>query len=169
MAHAVTAHYDMLLDVDETVAQSLDFAADEKITHKIDQSTRGTLNASTTPAASETSSDSINLSGGGGTLDLTDLTGPAGNAVTFDGLKVQLLKFACPSTNTAPILIEKGDSNAYNLFGQDNGSSETIEVLPGGWYGIGHNGQSEEVDATHKNVKFTGTGTETIKVQLVAG
>lgn len=169
MAHAVTAHYDMLLEVEETVAESLDLAVDKKITHETSESTRGTLNASTTPAVSQVFSDSINLSGGEATLDLTDLTGPAGVAVTFDGLKVQLVKFACPSTNTLPILIQVGDSNAYNLLGKDNASSETLEILPGGSMALFHDDESEDVDATHKNVKFTGTGTETIEVILVAG
>jgi hypothetical protein len=159
----------MLLEVVETVAQSLDLAVDEKITHETDQTTRGTLNASTTPAVSQVFSDSINLVAGEATLDLTSLTGPAGVTVNFDGLKVQLALFVCPSTNTAPILIQNGAANAYNLLGKDNASSETHEVLSGGFMGLGHNDRAEDVDATHKNVKFTGEGTETIEVILVAG
>lgn len=169
MAAAVTAHYDLLLEVEETVAQSLDLASDEKITHETSQTTRGTLNASSTPAVTKCFSDSINLAAGAATLDLTSLTGPAAVTVTFDGLKVQLVKFACPSTNTGPILVQKGDSNAYNLLGKDNASSETLEILPGGCMALFHDDESEDVDATHKNVKFTGTGTETIEVILVAG
>ena len=170
MAHAVTAHYDMLLQVEETVAQSLDLASDEKITHESDESTRGTLNASSTVPATQCFSDSLIIAGGGSaTLDLTSLTGPAGVTVTFSGLKVQLAKFACPSDNAAAVLIQKGDATAYNLLGTDNASSETFEVLPGGWMGLGHNEQAEDVDATHKAVKFTGTAGDKIEVILVAG
>lgn len=169
MAHAVTAHYDMLLEVEETVAEALDLAADQAITHETDETTRGTLNASSTPAVTQCFSDSINLAAGSATLDLTSLTGPAGVTVTFSGLKVQLAKFACPSTNTAPILIQKGDATAYNLLGADNASAETFEVLPGGCMALYHDDESEDVDGTHKDVKFTGTGTETIEVMLVAG
>jgi hypothetical protein len=170
MAHAVTAHYDMLLEVEETVAESLDLAADQTITHETDETTRGTLNASSTPAATQCFSDSITLAGGGSaTLDLTSLTGPAGVTVTFSGLTVQLAKFACPSDNVAAVLIQKDDANAYNLLGTDNASSETFEVLPGGWMGLGHNDGAEDVDATHKGVKFTGTVGDKIEVILVAG
>ena len=170
MAHAVTAHYDMLLDVDETVAESLDLAADKTITHKTDETTRGTLNVSSTVVASQCFSDSLTIGGGGSaTLDLTSLTGPAGVTVTFSNLKVQLAKFACPSDNAAAVLIQKGDATAYNLLGVDNASSETLEVLPGGWMGLGHNDKAEDVDGTHKAVKFTGTAGDKIEVILVAG
>jgi hypothetical protein len=170
MAHAVTAHYDMLLDVDETVAEALDLADDKTITHTTDETTRGTLNLSSTVPVTEVFSDSLTIAGGGSaTLDLADLTGPAGVTVTFSGLKVQLAKFACPSDNAAAVLIQVGDSNAYNLLGEDNASSETLEVLPGGWMGLGHNDKAEDVDGTHKNVKFTGTAGDKIEVILVAG
>jgi hypothetical protein len=169
MAHAVTARYDMLLEVEETVAGDLDLAVDRTITHETDETTRDTLNASSTVAVSQCFSDDITLTGGTATLDLTSLTGPAAVTVTFDGLKVQLAKFACPSDNAAAVLIQKGDATAYNLLGTDNASSETLEVLPGGWMGLGHNDEAEDVDATHKDVKFTGTAGDKIEVILVAG
>jgi hypothetical protein len=170
MAHAVEARYNMLLEVKETVAQSLDLAVDVPIEHKTDESTYGTLNASSTVPATQCFSDSLTIAGGGSaTLDLTSLTGPAGVTVTFSGLKVQLAKFACPSDNSAAVLIQKGDATAYNLLGTDNASSETFEVLPGGWMGLGHDDEAEDVDATHKDVKFTGTAGDKIEVVLVAG
>lgn len=169
MAAAVTAHYDLLLEVDETLALSLDLAADVAHTHKTDETTRGTLNASSTPAVTKCFSDDLTLTAGTALLDLTSLTGPAGTSVTFNGLKVQLAKFACPSSNTAPVLIQKGAATAYNLLGKDNASSETFEVLPGGCMMLYHDDEAEDVDATHKDVKFTGTAGETIEVILVAG
>jgi hypothetical protein len=169
MAAAVTAHYDLYLAVEETVAQSLDLAVDVPITHQTDETTRGTLNASSTPAVTKCFSDDLTLTAGEATLDLTSLTGPAGVTVTFNGLKVQLAKFACPSSNTNPVLIQKGDATAYNLLGADNASSETFEVLPGGCMALFHDNEAEDVDATHKDVKFTGTAGETIEVILVAG
>ena len=168
MAAAVEATYALTLTVKETQALGLDNASDVPHTHTLGAHA-GTLTASTTPAATKNFSDDVALSDGGGTLDLTSLAGPASTTATFSGLKVQLIKLACPIGNSAGITVAKGDSNAYNLFGEDNASSETVEVLPGTAHEMFQNDKLEDVDATHKNVKFTGTGTDTIRVQLVAG
>lgn len=170
MAASVTAHYDLKLDVEEVLALSLDLADDVPHTHKTDETTRGTLTATTTPAVSKVFSKSVNLSSGAGSLDLTSLTGPAGTTVDFTGLKVHLVKLACPSTNTAGITVDRAASTAYNLFGADNASAEQVEVLPGASLLFYHgNDQTEDVDATHKDVQLAGTGSEAIEVILVAG
>ena len=97
------------------------------------------------------------------------MTGPQGVTVDFTGLKVQLIKLACPTTNTAGITVDRGASNAYNLFGADNNSAEQVEILPGCATMFYHNDKLEDVDATHSDVQFAGTGTESIEVHLVAG
>lgn len=169
MAASVTAHYNMRLQVEETIGTSLDLAAaDPTFVHDISD-TRATLNASSTPAVTKAMSDTINLVAGASTLDLTSLTGPAGAAVTFSGLKVQCVKLSCPTTNTAGITVGVGAANGYNLFGEDNASAEQVEILPGCACQFFLNDKTEDVDATHKNVDFAGTGTEAISVVLVAG
>lgn len=170
MAAAVTAHYNLRLQVEETIALSEDLAqADPTYTHDI-ADIRGTLNATSTPAVTKTFSDTINLSAGAATLDLTSLSGPAGTTVDFTGLKVHLVKLSCPSTNTAGITVDRDSSNAYNLFGADNASAEQVEVLPGASCLFYHgDDQTEDVSATKKGVQFAGTGTEAINVILVAG
>lgn len=170
MAAAVTAHWNMRCDVEETIALSEDLAeADPTYVHTI-ADTRGTLNATSTPAVTKTFSDTLNLTAGAATLDLTSLSGPAGTTVDFTDLKVHLVKLSCPSTNTAGITVDRGAANAYNLFGADNSTAEQVEVLPGATCEFFHgNNETEDVDATHKSVQFAGTGTEAIDVILVAG
>lgn len=170
MAAAVTAHYDIKLEVEETLAISQDLATDETtFTHKTTLTTRDTLNASSTPAATKTFSDSLNLSAGAATLDLTSLTGPSAVTVDFTGLKVHLVKLACPTTNTVGITVDRGASNAYNLFGEDNSSAEQVEVLPGCSMMFYMNDKTADVSASVKDVQFAGTGTESIEIILVAG
>lgn len=170
MAAAITAHYDVKLDVEETLALSQDLsAAETTFTHKVTETTRGTLNATLTPAVTKVWSDKVNLAAGAATLDLTSLTGPAGTTVDFTGLKVQLVKLACPAGNTVGITVDRGASNAYNLFGADNASAEQVEILPGCSMVIFNNDKTEDVSATIKNVQLAGTGTESIEIILVAG
>jgi hypothetical protein len=80
------------------------------------------MNAASTVPATKVASDSIALTAGTLTLDLTALVGAAGAAVTFTGLKVQLAKFKNPSTNTGTLVITVGAANGYNIFGDAAGS-----------------------------------------------
>lgn len=169
MAAAVKAKIAITLDVDETLALGLDNAADPTFTHTLGPNA-ATLTSSTTPAVTKTYSQTINLTDGAATIDLTALPGPNSTTVDFTGLKVQAIEFTCPTTNTEGITVDRGAANAYNLFGEDNASAEQIEVLPGDvWAVKGGADKREDVDATHSDVQLAGTGTETIKVILVAG
>lgn len=169
MAAAVKAKIAATLTVDETLALGLDNAADPTFTHTLGDDA-ATLTSSTTPAVTKTYSETINLSGGAATIDLTSLPGPNSTTIDFTGLKVQAIKFVCPSTNTEGITVDRGGSNPYNLFGEDNASAEQIEVLPGDVYLVKCGpDKREDVDATHSDVQLAGTGTETISVILVAG
>lgn len=168
MAASVSARYALELEVTEVLALGLDNATDPSFPHSIG-SPNGTLIATTTPPVTKVFSDNLALVAGARTLDLTSLAGPAGTTVDFTGLKVQLIALRCPESNTLPILVQKGDANAYNLLGADNASSETIEMMPGDDLLIKRRDTLEDVDATHSDVKFTGNGTEAIQVILVAG
>lgn len=168
MAAAVEALYDFKLTVNETVAFALDHVTDPTVERKIDPGT-GTLKAGTTPAATKTYDETITLAGGVGAIDLTSLTGPLATTTTFSGLKVQLVKLSCPSGNSAGITLDRAAATPYNLFGADNASAEQVEILPGGAAMFYHDDEAEDVDATHKDVQLAGTGTDQIRVQLVAG
>lgn len=169
MAASVSAQWKTLYQVTETLALGLDNVPGETtFTHSLG-SPSGTLSATSTPPATETFSDNVALVAGTKTLDLTSLAGPAGATVDFTGKKVQLIALRCPEGNTLPILVQKGDANAYNLLGADNASAETIEMMPGDDLLIKRHDTLEDVDGTHKDIKFTGNGTETINVGLTAG
>lgn len=168
MAASVSAEWKALLEVTEVLALGLDNAPDSPTKHSLG-SPGGTLNATTTPPVTKVFSDNLALVAGAKTLDLTSLAGPAGTTVDFTDLKVQLIALRCPEGNTLPILVQKGDANAYNLLGKDNASSETIEVMPGDDLLVKRHDTLEDVDATHSDIKFTGNGTEAINVMLVAG
>lgn len=170
MAAAVSAAYAFGVEVAETLALGLDNVDDKPVTHSIGADT-STLNASSTPAATKQFSDTIALTAGAATLDLKSLAGPAGTTVNFDGLKVQLVKLKCPSTNSGGITVNaKDDVTGYNLFGTDNAAvTEKVEVMPGGVVMLYHDDELEDVDATHKDITFAGTGTDGIQVMLTAG
>lgn len=168
MAASVTAEYALRLEVTEVLALGLDNVTDPSFVHSLG-SPNGTLSATTTPPVTKVFSDTIALVAGALTLDLQNLAGPSGTTVDFTDLKVQKIQLRCPEANTLPILVQKGDANAYNLLGKDNASAETIEVMPGDDVQFKRHDTLEDVDATHSDVKFTGNGTEGISVILVAG
>jgi hypothetical protein len=165
---SVSALYVLKLLATETPDQGLDNVTDVPMDHDIGV-VNGTLTASSTVPATKPFSDTISLAAGSASLDLTSLAGPSGTTITFDGLKVQLVKIKCPATNSGGVTFDVGAANGYNLFGADNASNESIEVMPGGaeLRYIPNNG--EDVDATHKNIDITGTGTDVFQIELVAG
>lgn len=168
MAAAVELTYAFTGTVKETIGLSHDYGSDPPFTISLGDHA-ATLTATTTPAVTKVYSARITLAAGAATADLTVLVDSKNDLLSFTGLKVQFVKLACPSTNTVGITVSKGDSNAYNLFGADNASSESVEVMPGAVMMFYHDDELEDVDATHKAIKFAGTGTEYIDVLIVAG
>lgn len=168
MAASVTATFLARLSIAETVALALDSSADPTINNNFDDVTE-TLTASTTVPVTKVYTDTISLVAGAATIDLTSLTGPGGTAVTFDGLKVQLVRITCPTGNSGGITFAVGAANGYNLFGADNVSAERVEIMPGGAELRYTPDNGEDVDATHKQIDVTGTGTDSFNIELVAG
>lgn len=169
MPDAVKAEFAFTLEVRETVALSADHVVDPTVRHSLGAD-NGTLNATSTPAATKTSSDTIALAAGAGTLDLTAATGLKGGTVDFTGLKVQIVKLKTPPGNSASIVVERKDAaTGYNLFGDDNNSDESVEVPPDTLMQFKYNDTLEDVGASNKDLRFTGTGTDQIEIQLVAG
>lgn len=125
---SVSASWELKLDVTDTLDVDLDLtSSDPRVLHSISGSS-GTLTASTTPPATKVSSDTRALSAGADAIDLTAAPGRDGGTVAMTGLKVQLVKIACPSTNTAGVKFAPGASNGYALFGHAAGE---VTVLPG--------------------------------------
>lgn len=118
---SVSAKWESKLTVDETLELGLDNVADPEITHQL-ESDSGTLDASSDPKAIKAWSAQVALSGGAAALDLTALDGGSELADRdFTGLKLQLIKLACPVGNSVGITFERKDaSTGYNPFGADN-------------------------------------------------
>ena len=170
MADTVSVEFALTCEVTRTLDVGLDNVAANppyKVSMGADN---GVLNVSSTPAVTQEFSDNLALAAGAGALDLTSLAGPNGSTDDFTGLKVQVVKLKTPPSNTVSIIVEHKDgATGYNLFGDDNASDESIEVPPGTKLEFIYNDKLENVDGTHKDIKFTGNGTETINVMLVAG
>ena len=168
MAAAVELTYAFTGTIKETIGLSLNHASDPVVTHDLG-SDAATLDGSSTPAVTKCYEGRVTLTAGDAQLDLTSLTDAKGDALTFNGLKVQFVKITAPSTNTQEIIVKRDSSNAYNLCGKDNADADRIGVVPGSkwmWY---LDDEAEDVDATHKSVDFDGTGTEYLDILLVAG
>ena len=130
MAAAVSAQYKLLCEVTETLALALDNVTDPSFLHSIG-SDEGTLNVSSTPAATRVFSDNKSLASGLGSLDLKSLAGPSGTTVDFDGLKVQLIALECPDTNGDGIAVfAKDATTGANLFGANNTAVTTQSLNP---------------------------------------
>lgn len=163
-----SAEYDFKLVVTETKDIGLDKVANPTQVHTLGRHA-GTLTGSTSIPVTKTYSDTIALVAGSASVDLTNLPGPLSTTITFNGLKVQQLKIVCPVTNSGGVTFDIAGANGYNLFGADNASNESVEVMPGGLIQMQHNNNIEDVDATHKAITVTGTGTDTFDIILTAG
>ena len=170
MAASVSATYGSTLYADETVAHGLDNADDKPIRHELAQH-QGVLNASSTPAATKAFSDDLTLVANAAAIDLTSLAGPLGaGTVDFSGLKVQLVKVSCPTSNAGSVAISAKDgTTGYGLFTPTNSGGLGIILSPGTSAMLYWNDKLEVVDATHKDVKLSGTTNDVMSVLLVAG
>ena len=172
MAASVSAIFNLLLRVDETLGLSEPHAADPTLTHEVSSSVatlNGVIDADTSPAVTKVFSGFVTVAGGVTTLDLTSLTGPEGT-IDFTGLKPQLVLIVAFVGNVGPIAIKTKDSSTgYNLFGTDNTGSEEYSLLVGQSALFRLNDKTEDVDSTHKDITFTGDNGNTAHVIIVAG
>lgn len=109
------------------------------------------------------------LTAGAATIDLTSLPDYNGTpaAVTFLGLKVQMIKVRGKSDNANPITITKGASNGYGLGAA--GATFTIPLEPDCEATIYLDDKAPDVAAGAKTFDLTGTGSQVLEVTLVAG
>lgn len=166
MAAAVSAKYNLLLDVTETLGLGVDMATDPAVKHVFPTVISGTLTSSSSVPVTKTYNDTLALSAGTLDVDLTALPGPSGTTVTFDGLKVQLIKIRNNST-TDTLTIAGASVNPYELFGAADGQ---ITLPVGGTCEFFMNEGLADVSATVKDVTFTSSdNTAPFDIQLVAG
>lgn len=126
--------------------------------------TSATLNAGSTPAASKDTAFTFALTAGAGTIDLTNITDPNLGTVSLSGITPNLVKLQNPATNANAITVKQGATNGYTGLG----ASFLVTIPPGGevlLYAIG----GSTVGAGSKTLDLTGTGTQALNVQIVAG
>lgn len=127
MSASIAVTYASQLTVAETLGVNVPFAQAATILHNGMDVANLKLASATTPAVSKVAAFIQALTAGVATIDLTNLLGTNGAAVTGNGLRVQLLKVQNPITNTHPLTIAPGASNGLHLFG----AGSLIELLPG--------------------------------------
>lgn len=127
------------------------------------------LTASTTPPVTKVAAYTLTLSGGTGSIDLTALPGllNASEVIDITGLKAQIFQFYAPSTNANNITLTRGASNGYGLGA--GGAAWTVVVPPDSSCLMKFTDTNPDVASGAKTIDCTGTGTQTVEVQVVAG
>jgi hypothetical protein len=124
-----------------------------------------TLTSSTTPPVTKHAAFEKALVAGAGTIDLTALAGSNAGAVDGTGLKVQVAYFKAKAANGNPITIAVGASNGYDLSGADF----SVTLSPGQEVLLYGNDATPDIASGDKTIDLSGTGTDTLQVELVMG
>jgi hypothetical protein len=150
--------------VKETVTDAAGYASAARSTVVFDGGGLSeSLDADSTPPADTPAVGKQALTAGAATIDLTALTGVNSAAVSLSGKKPIAVLFE--NTGANAMTIAKGASNGYTGFG-----SSYSETIPAGgklfkW--LGANGTA--VSGSVKTLDLTGTGTQELKYQIIAG
>lgn len=144
-----------LVQVTETLDLGVEFTgADEpKITHQLNSTNSTQYSPNTTIVAADVWADTVTLSGGTATIDLTSLSRSPLSTVDMSSLKPLAVHFQAASANTSPIEIEPGASNGYAYFGENiylAPGSEVVMKIPAG----------TAIDSTHKTLTITSADTD---------
>lgn len=166
---SVKATFNFILTVTETLSSGL-LAANQALTYNALNGVNGNSNAlsldgTTTPAVSQQMAFQAAVTTSM-TLDLRALACTDGVTRDGNGKKVVGFMLENPSTNTNAITLAIGASNGYGLLGAAFSITlqpgEKIENLKAGTQGV-------VIDATHKTIDVTCTGTQTLNGILVLG
>lgn len=159
--------------VDEVIPAGDGYAAGS-IKHALAQfsglTTTKAFGGTGSPTWTDAWSDTVDLSGGTATIDLTALARPAPlEDVSFAGSKIVYAAFAGAAANANPIEVAPDATAGYNIFGT---ADDKITVYPSQvveYVSFAQADLAAIVDATNDEITFTGTSTEQIHVLLVAG
>lgn len=156
--------YNSQLTVTETLVGEFVDPANNTITTNL-LNTTTTLTASTTPPVSKYSAGRATMTAGAATIDLTSLPDSNGVAgqVNFTGLKVNAYKFTNPGAND--IVVTEGASNGYPL----HGAAFLFRVRPGEEVTYLGADVGTDVAAADRTIDITGTGTQYLEFELIAG
>lgn len=155
-----------VLTARETVAFGLQHGSSDGIDHSLALPAK-TLNASSTPVASQVVSKRLTLSAGAVSLDLAAVARGSQLAdLDLSGLKVQAIQIACPAANTAPVVAGPHMTNGYALFGASN----DVSIPAGGDLTYYAPEGTPDVGASAKVIEFTSTDVDAVvDVLVVAG
>ena len=124
--------------------------------------------ASTPPCSKRTGAD-LALSGGSGagsaTIDLTDVLGVNGVAVTGAGLRVQFAKFSAPTTNSDSITVAIGGTNGCDNFG----ASFEVTLEPGAEVLFMLNSAGTVIGSSNRTLDLVGSGGDILSYEIVMG
>ena len=123
------------------------------------------LSGTSTPPASVVGILAQALTSGAATIDLTNVPGTNGVAVSGNGLKIRAVKFANPASNANPITIKFGAANPYLLFG----ASWSIILQPGQEFLAYLKDAAPAIGSGSKNIDLAGTGTQVLNVLILMG
>lgn len=171
---AVSAAYDLRVSVTETgLTFGSELVQTASLIHELGTRAQGVLNATSTGHDGTTSvpatkvySDQVALAVGAATVDFTSMTDYAGTALTFDGLKIQLLFLENDPANANLMTFDDGAANAYLFFGAAAGH---VTLLPGQAVLLFGNDAMADVSSTVKNMDVGGTGSQVFNIIAVAG
>lgn len=118
---AVTANFVQRVYATETLGVSLDLqVAAPTVIHSLSPISAD-LSATSTPVVSQIWSDSITLTAGAATIDLSSLARSGLATLDLSALKVQAFIVRARSTNTDTVTVADGGTNGYNIFGDASG------------------------------------------------
>lgn len=138
-------------------------AASSEVTHNSYNVSKSLTGASAQPVT-KVGGGELTLSAGAGSINLAALAG-VGGTVDMTTLKVQSAFFRNKSTNANPITIVVGAANGYELLG----ATMNIVLKPGQWIAIDGNEQTPDVAAADRTLDVSGTGSQVLEYQIVAG
>lgn len=161
----VSAAYESKLTVTETLADTF-LNTNSKSVKYDGMNTALTLDANSSPAVvTKSAAFEKAMSSGAGTIDFRALVGTNGGAIDGNGLKVQAIKLINKANNANAITIVPGASNGLNLFG----AAFSITLSPGQEITAYFKEQGTDIDATHKTIDISGTGSQVLQVIVVMG
>ena len=123
-----------------------------------------TLDASSTPNATKCAYQTVTMSGGAGTINLTSLLLNS-VAVTFDGLKPRSILITALTGNSGNVTVTKAVSNGYDGMG----SAFSVVLEPGQSFLFEFYTAGNAVSSSNRDLTLAGTGTDGVRLSTVAG
>lgn len=167
MALALGVTHQNLLTAIHTLTGTFISSGDNTYTTALAGEGSTSYTSSSSVPVTKIASGEVALSGGAVTIDLTALTGFAGETITFLGLKVQFWFFRNKSGNANKMSVTKGATNGYSM--DVAAASWTVQLDPNASAFFRVPDTAPDVAAGAKNIDVAGTGSQALEYILIAG